>query len=156
MANKKRTERTLKQMRAKKEISKVAKAKNTVKIEGKKPASQLQLFEMQRTFSARVDASIMSTAAIAKLLVDKGVITWDEYKESYRTMKENLVFVRNTTSEAIAHFGAKANNEDIGAFIYEKGIAFGMDPGVLDGIFGARKSESRIIKPNQVKIIQAK
>jgi hypothetical protein len=152
---KKRTEKTLRQLNAKKNISNVSKANNAIKAAGKTPASQLQLFEIQKTLSARVDSSIMSTAAIAKLMVDKGLITWDDYKETYRKMSEDLIFIRNTTQEAVKHFGSKeAEKEDISTFIYEKAIAAGMDEGVLYGIFGVQKSKSRIIKPNQVKVIQ--
>lgn len=153
----KNTKRNLRQMVAKKNVSKATKANNVIKAAGKKPASQFQLFEVQQTLSARVDSSIMSTSAVARLLVEKGVITWDEYKESYKKMKEEMQFIRETSKEAVKHFGPKeAEKEDIGAFIYEKAIAFGMDEGVLYGIFGVTKSKSRILKPNQVKIIQSK
>lgn len=154
---KKRTERTLRQLNAKKNIANVSKTQNAIKEASKKPASQLQLFEIQKTLSARVDSAIMSTAAVAKLLVDKDIITWDEYKETYKKMTEDLIFIRKTTAEAVKHFGHKeAEKEDIGSFIYEKAIAFGMDKGVLYGIFGVEKSKSRIIKPSSVKIIQSK
>jgi len=151
----KNTKRNLRQLNAKKNISNAAKAQTVIKEAGKKPASQLQLFEIQRNLSARVDSSIMSTSAIARLLVKNGIITWDDYKESYKRMKEEMKFIRETTQEAIKHLGPKeASQEDIGSFIYEKAIAFGMDEGVLYGIFGVTKTKSRIIKPNQVKVIQ--
>lgn len=159
--NKKRTERTLKQLNAKKNISNNAKATNVIKIEGKKPATQLQLFEIQKTLSVRLDTALMSTAALAEIMVKKELCTWDDFKKGEQNMLSTLKLFREAMQKAIAHFGDKTNKEDIGTFIYENiKAAYTTDKkeisdGVLDVIFGIKKSESRIIKPNQVSLIRS-
>jgi hypothetical protein len=150
----KKTQSKLRQMNARKNISKATKAATVAKIAGAQPATQLQLFEVQKAIFTMIDSALMSTSTVAKLMVEKGLITWDEYEGTYQEMMKSLTFVRKTKNEAMAHFGEKATSEDIGYYIYSKGIEEGIDAGVLSSIFGAKPSKSRIIKPNSVKLIK--
>jgi len=152
--NRKRRERMLIHSNIKKTISNNAKNNTRIKIEGNEPVKKKELFEIQKTIFIKLDTALMSTAALAEVLINKGICTWEEFKISEKKMLETLHFIRKTMAEASIQFGDKIDKEDLSAILFEKATIFGVDKGVLEGIFGIKKSESRIIRPSQVQVIK--
>lgn len=152
--SKKRMQKSLQIRNARKAVSKHTIASTGEKIEGNRSVTRKELFELQKVLGIKVDTALMSTAALAEILVNKDLCTWDEFKEGEKKMLDNLNFIRKTMAEAVELMGKEVSNEDMSSFIYEKAVTFGIDKGVLSGIFGINPSSSRIINPKVVRVIK--
>jgi hypothetical protein len=142
-------DRLFRQLKAKKDMKE---AKKVVDI-AKQPVTRGELFGIQNTLNARTDSSLMGVAAVVDVLVKNKLCTYEDFKTGEKSMLETLRFIRKTMNEAYKELGQDAKSEDVGAFIYEKAIIFGVNKEVLINIFGVKPSESRIIKPSQEKTI---
>jgi hypothetical protein len=147
--SKKMKEKVFKQMKAKQVAQDVEKNKNNAD----KPVLRKELLATQQTTDMRTDLALMSVASVADILVKNKLCTYEDFKTGEKDMHKILKFIRKTMAEAYESIGKEIKPEDLGSFVYNKGIASGIDKEVLIHIFGIKPSESRIIKPNQVKIL---
>lgn len=140
----------LKQLGAK---SKVKKNNKIVKIAQTK-VTRGELFNIQNTLNARTDTALMGVATLAEILVKHKICSYEDVRIGEKGMLETMTLIRKFMEEAYKTLGRKAKDEDIGTFVYEKVTATKkIDKNLLEHIFGIKLSESRILKPSQVKQI---
>jgi hypothetical protein len=145
-------ERLFRQMNAKKKVRDTKRAMDAAN----QPVTRGELYAIQHTLNIRTDKALMGVAAVVQILVEKKLCMYEDFKDNETEMTDILKFIRIALAESEKELGAGAKSEDQGTFVYEKAIAFGVDKDILENIFGVRPSKSRIIKPNQAKLIVTK
>ncbi len=157
MANRKqKQDRMFKQMGSKKAVSGNSKRKISRALNAKKPVTRGELSGIQNVLLGRTDTTLMGIAGLVELLVEKKVITWEEFDVKQQTMSKVLAKTR-VAMQTVASATRDATNtkdEDVSAAIYEMVKTEEASDEVLDHIFGLRKSTSRIVKPEDVKLIK--
>lgn len=155
MSNRKQ-DRMFKQMNAKKAVSDNSKKKTVRDINAKKLVTRDEMSGIQNSLLGRTDTTLMGIAGLVELLVEKKVITWEEFDAKQSTMSKVLAMTRvamqtiaSTTKDA-----ANTKDEDVSATIYGMVKTEEVSDEVLDHIFGLRKSTKRIVKPEDVKLIK--
>jgi len=154
-------DRMFKQMKVKKntksdeeKVKEFKQAKKEQEERAKEPVTREELYKLQNAFNVRVDSALMGIGAVVEILVKKDICTYEEFKNGERNMLKILQYIRKSMVESYKMLGETAKTEDIGAYIYEKSAAFGINKEILTNIFGVKPSESRIIKPSSLKIIR--
>ncbi len=158
---KQRKDRMFKQMKVRKnqeeneeKVKDFKEAKKVREELAKEPVTREELFKVQNAFVSKVDAALMGMAALVEIMVKKELCTYEDFKAGERGMRDILQHIRKATAEAYKMLGMTAKKEDISAYVYEKLIAFEIDKEIIINIFGVKPSESRIIKPSSVNLIQ--
>ena len=138
-----------------KQMAVKSKAKVVQKVlkDAKRPVSRMDLLSVQKTINIRTDSALMGVAAIAEILVEKKLCTYEEVKIKEKSMLEILTIIRKGMAAAYKDMGNDAEPADIGAYVYKVAIEAKVDKDLLINIFGIKPSESRILKPSQVKKI---
>lgn len=154
-------DRMFRQMRSKKnqesneeKVRAFEEAKKAREELGKEPVTRDELFKVQNAIVSKIDAALMGMAAVVEIMVEKELCTYEDFKVGERGMRGILQHVRKATAEAYKILGMTAKKEDISAFVYEKLVALEIDKEIIINIFGVKPSESRIIKPSSVNLIQ--
>jgi hypothetical protein len=142
-------QRMLNQLGNKKILKDISKAKELGKIK----VTREDLYSEIAVINSKLDALFMSNSAITAILVEKGLVTFEEYKKVEQDMHYTLKFVRRSMVEARSILGKDASMQDIHDFTHEKAEAFKINKDILIYLFGVKESESKIIKPNQQSIV---